>query len=498
MVDRLIKGNDDMTTDPMELVFSLIGFPAETEWLEFKESNSDPESIGKDISALANSAALLERERAYKVWGVTDSEHHIVGTTFDPHRTKGRGNQNLEIWLKAMLSPNANYSFDRVDHAGKTLIVLTILAAQNHPVTFNGSAYVRIGSSTTLLKGGSSRESELWKRLNSADFETAEAGGGYRLEDLTDLLAIDSYYDLLDLRRPSEHSSGMLPLTEQKLIIPQDDGRYSITNLGALLLARRLSSFPGLTKRPLRVLRYAPRSNTEIIDDRTFDTGYALSLSATEDYLSSLIPAREVTVGAFRRIEHAIPLRAVRELLINSVIHQDLTDTHEGPLVAVHDDRITFSNPGIPLIPIDRLLNAQPRTRNVRLVNLLRQMDLCEEAGTGWDIVIEACELQHLRSPRVSWQNPSGTSVTLFSESAYPRMTKSERFEATYWHACLRYAINDSMSNQTLRERFGLGDEPKDRVAMSRLIRECCSQELIKEEDASVGPKERRYIPGWA
>lgn len=35
--------------DGMELIYSLIGYPDETEWLEFKESNSDPVRTGRDI-----------------------------------------------------------------------------------------------------------------------------------------------------------------------------------------------------------------------------------------------------------------------------------------------------------------------------------------------------------------------------------------------------------------------------------------------------------------
>lgn len=51
------------------------------------------------------------------------------------------------------------------------------------------------------------------------------------------------------------------------------------------------------------------------------------------------------------------------------------------------------------------------------------------------------------------------------------------------------------MSNQSLRERFGLSDEKKNTVAMSRLIRGCLEEALIKEEDEDAGAKYRRYIP---
>ena len=59
----------------MELIYSLVGYPCETEWLEFKEDNKDPLRIGEDISALANAAAFHGREFAYKIWGVKDTTH---------------------------------------------------------------------------------------------------------------------------------------------------------------------------------------------------------------------------------------------------------------------------------------------------------------------------------------------------------------------------------------------------------------------------------------
>ena len=77
-------------------------------------------------------------------------------------------------------------------------------------------------------------------------------------------------------------------------------------------------------------------------------------------------------------------------------------------------------------------------------------------------------------------------------------MTKAERMDAVYWHACFMYARDDPMGNQSLRTRFGLDESKTSSVAMSRLIRECCDAGLIKEEDPADGPKNRRYLPAWA
>lgn len=66
------------------LVQELRKLPNETEWVEFKHNNAEPEQLGEYLSALANSAALLGKVNAYLVWGVDNETHDIVGTTFKP------------------------------------------------------------------------------------------------------------------------------------------------------------------------------------------------------------------------------------------------------------------------------------------------------------------------------------------------------------------------------------------------------------------------------
>ncbi len=70
------------------LLVSLTQLPRETEWLEFKVNDSEPEEIGEYLSALANSAALHQKDAAYIVWGVENGTHRVVGTSFKPRNAK--------------------------------------------------------------------------------------------------------------------------------------------------------------------------------------------------------------------------------------------------------------------------------------------------------------------------------------------------------------------------------------------------------------------------
>jgi predicted HTH transcriptional regulator len=485
------------TQETMELIYSLAGFPNETEWIEFKESNSEPTRIARDISALANSAAYLGKEYAYKIWGLDDETHRLVGTGFRYLKAYGKGSQALSIWLRNALSRNANYEFLSCDFNSMHFEVLRIRAASMQPVFYDKDAYIREGSSSCRLEPGSAKEAELWRRLQREGYELRVALEDLTEHDVAEHLDLDVYYHLLRLRRPHEMADMLRPLVEQRLIKQQDNGRYAITNLGALLVGKRLSSFLGLSRRVLRVVRHEGRGNFKILEDRHFDCGYALALPEAQEFIMSSIPSSEVLDGAFRRIEYSYPEAAVRELLSNVVMHQDLSDTTAGPTVGIYENRIEFSNPGIPLVPIERLLNARPRTRNPLLVDIMRQMDLCEEDGTGWDIAVDACESANLPAPQAECDEDLGTKVTLFCGRAFQRMTKAERMNAVYWHACLLYAQGESMSNQTLRERFGLDGSRKNVVAVSRLIRECVDRELVREEDEDASDKFRRYIPYW-
>ena len=86
------------------LLQELIKLPKETEWVEFKQNNADPQSMGEYISALANSAALLGKQSAYLVWGVDNATHTVTGTNFTPSNTRHK-QQELESWLLQKITP---------------------------------------------------------------------------------------------------------------------------------------------------------------------------------------------------------------------------------------------------------------------------------------------------------------------------------------------------------------------------------------------------------
>lgn len=63
------RGPSVTPTQLSALLVELLSLPNETEWVEWKHNNDNPEMIAERLSALANSAALHGRDFGYMVWG---------------------------------------------------------------------------------------------------------------------------------------------------------------------------------------------------------------------------------------------------------------------------------------------------------------------------------------------------------------------------------------------------------------------------------------------
>lgn len=66
---------------------------------------------------------------------------------------------------------------------------------------------------------------------------------------------------------------------------------------------------------------------------------------------------------ATRKSIISFPEIAIRELLANMTIHQDLQQRGTNPMVEVFKNRIEFSNAGAPLVAIERIVDSVPVSR---------------------------------------------------------------------------------------------------------------------------------------
>lgn len=476
------------------LVRELTRLPAETGWVEFKVNNVDPDMIGKTISALSNSAALEDQDKAYLVWGVEDESHAIVGTVFNPATAK-KGNENLEAWLVRCLAPRLDISFHALKIDGRDVVVLEIPAAKLQPTRFDGREWVRVGSTIHPLGDHGAKEAELWRQFDRRPFETMVALADCSVERVVSLLDYTAYFEGLDIPVPAERAAILAKLEEDRLIVPNEAGHHDITNLGAMLYARRLSDFPALARKAVRVVVYHDRTRIRTVREQEGGRGYAAGFAGLMEWIDGQLPRNEVIGQALRKDMPLYPELAVRELVANALIHQDFGIDGTGPMVEIFDGRIEITNPGAPLVDVARLLDHAPRSRNEALARFMRRIGICEERGSGVDKVVFETEYHQMPAP--IWEQQDGAfRVTLFAPKALRQMDRQEKIHACYLHACLRYVNREPVNNTSLRERFGV--EAGNAAIVSRIIKDALEAGVIKPLEEGQAKKAARYLPWWA
>ena len=487
--------NTDRKTEYLiGIVHELRKLPAETEWAEFKHNQADPEEIGEYLSALANSAAMLGKVNAYMAWGVDNETHDIIGTTFNPTAAKV-GNEELESWLLRLLDPKINFRFHALEINTKAVVLLEIGVAFPHPVRFKNQEFIRVGSYKKKLKNYPEKERALWRVFDQISFERCIAAEHISSENVLKFLDYPAYFDLLELPLPDGRAAILDALSKDDLINACDAGEWNITNLGAILFAKKLDDFSDLRRKAIRVIQYKGRGRVETLREQVGVKGYANGFEGLIQFIMTLVPTNEVFEQALRRTVPMFPLLAVRELVANALIHQDLFASGAGPMVEIFDDRMEITNPGEPLVDTQRFVDSPPKSRNEALASLMRRFRICEERGSGIDKVIDQVEFFQLPAPY--FEVPKGyMRVVLFAHKPLSKMDRADRIRACYLHACLKWVMRDYLTNASLRNRFGV--EEKNKAAVSRYIREAVEDGVIKLFDESASKKMMKYVPFWA
>ncbi|HEC11675.1 MAG TPA: transcriptional regulator, partial [Acidiferrobacteraceae bacterium] len=314
-------------------------------------------------------------------------------------------------------------------------------------------------------------------------------------ENVLKLLDYPSYFDLLGLNLPENRDGIIECLAADDLINRNETGRWDITNLGAILFAKRLSDFKHLKRKSVRVILYKGNSRVETIREKEGSRGYACGYAGLIDFINNQLPTNEVIGKALRKSVAMYPEIAVRELVANALIHQDFFMTGTGPMIEIFDNYMEITNPGTPLVETERFLDSPPRSRNESLASFMRRIGVCEERGTGVDKVVFQTEVYQLPAP-VFEVASDHTRAVLFAHRPLKKMDKEDRIRACYLHACLRYVNRDYMTNASLRDRFAI--DSRNSAVASRIIRDTVDAGFIRIFDPGANRKYFKYVPWWA
>jgi len=454
--------------------------PRETPHLEFKEAKSqfDSTKLYRYCVAIANEGG------GCLVLGVTNtSPRSVVGTN---------AFQDVEAAAdKAFSKLRFRVDAEAVAHPDGRVVVFKI------PPRPRGTAYQHEGA--YLMRSGESLVPMTEDRLRAIfdegkpDWLSGVAVEDCDAEDVVRLLDTQSYFDLIKLPYPATRDGVIERFLGEKLIEASGDS-YSITRLGAILFAKRIDEIEAVASKAARVIVYEGTGKLKTKLDQIGNKGYAVGFEGLVDYVLAQVPSNEVIEKALREEVKMFPTIAIRELVANALVHQDFSETGSSVRIELYMDRMEITNPGTPDLSPDRFID-EYRSRNEQLANLMRRFGICEEKGSGVDKVVNAAEVYQLPAPdfRVGERH---TTAILFAQKYFGDMDREDRLRACYQHACLRYVMNEKMTNQSLRERFKLPERKS--ATVSQIISDAVNAGRIKPDAVSTSRKFAKYVPFWA
>jgi ATP-dependent DNA helicase RecG len=479
--------------NPSKLLESLCALPRETGWVEFKENRFNEDSVGKYVSSLANSAMFEGKDAAYLVFGVRDEGHSVVGTTVDL-LGETVGAESFIFWLNKQLEPRISITVESFDYNGKRVEILCIDPGYMQPVKFKQVPYIRIGSNQQPLSKYPERERALWQITSRYSFETSSLADRMTFDEISENF---SYKSLLE--KVGQFADTNVTAKDRLIglgLIKDDlQGRFEIASLLAIACARDFNHFPSLENKGTRVVTYKGKDKLDAADDQEGRRGHLTTFQTLLQYVMDRIPSSEQMLHGVRTKVYSIPEKSIREFLANALVHQDFTEMGSRPMVEVFKDKVRITNPGSPLVSVDRFIDTPSKTRNPKFAKLMRDAGFCEERGSGVDRAIREIEKASLPPPLIESIEGS-TVVTVFMPRRFADMTPDERVRACFQHACLGYERGEPMSNSSLRERFGLSQKQYPQV--SNVIRDAMEASRIRPLNEDQGNRNARYVPFYA
>jgi ATP-dependent DNA helicase RecG len=418
----------------------------ETEWLEFKTSHLDAQHLGEYLSALANSACVHGKPRGYLIFGVENKRREVVGTTFNPQREKGKGNQDLLLWLTKGLQPNAGFECHEFETEERRLVLFEVIPALDRPVKFYDKAWIRIGSSKTLLADHPEKERIIWQRrvdwsgqvcerASPADLDTEaiqKARQEYKVKFPAKATEVDTWDDITFFNKIG------LAIKE------------SITN-GTILLLGKPESATLISPAVARITWVIKNEQNQEKDYEHFDPPFILNVNRVLAKIRNLT-IRQLPSGTLFPIEISqYDPWVLREALHNCIAHQDYSLSGRINMVEM-PDQLILTNVG-SFLPgnVENVIKRDAPMevyRNPSLSQAMVNLNMIDTQGGGIKRMFQTQMKRFFPLPDYNLSDPIRVVVTVrgtILNEQYTRMLM-ERTDLDLWAVILLDKIQKGIS----------------------------------------------------
>jgi len=341
--------------------------------LEFKRDASSPVPLMKSLVAFANgSGGIL-------LIGVEDQSRHILGAP-EPTRLEGQ----LASWIVDRIEPRLVPEILIVPWRNKNLVLVEVFPSplRPHYLKAEGEAngvYVRIGS--TNRRADPAQVAELKRQVLGRSFDE-DPLPEWNSEDLDFQAASESFAAKRKLAAGDLKTLNLLVRYQNRLV----------PTIGGMLLfgKERLLVFPDAR---IRAAVFAGQNRTQILDTQEITSYLPTAVEEVIAFVQRNTRRSILVAGIRNEGVPEIPLIALREAVINAVVHADYGQ-HGSPLrVAVFSDRLEIENPGglPPGLTLDEVRQGASKLRNRVIGRVFHELGLIEQWGSGIQRMTKAC-----------------------------------------------------------------------------------------------------------
>jgi len=139
------------------------------------------------------------------------------------------------------------------------------------------------------------------------------------------------------------------------------------------------------------------------IDRKTYDGNILDQVELAYEFVLRHINQSAVTEGVYTKTRWQYPVKAIREVIRNAVIHRDYSLTGKDIKIAVYDDMIEVTSPGrlLPSVDFDNMDVRQSEIRNKVLAPFFKHLGLIDQWGNGLKLISE--ELKKFPDIKLNW-----------------------------------------------------------------------------------------------
>jgi ATP-dependent DNA helicase RecG len=433
--------------------------------LEFKRDLSSPDGILKCLVAFANTAGGIA------VIGVEDGSKRVRGVP-DVLRSE----EKLANLIADSIRPRLIPEIEVVPWRKLHVLTVQVYPSNTRPHYLerlgpDDGVFIRVGSTNRRAE---ELQIEELRHLNWRIVFDEQAIPGLKSE-------------AIDFRAASELFAPYRQLNSQAWntlrIVTEHQGRPVPTIGGLLLFGKdRFDRFPDAW---IQAGRFAGTNRARLLDSVEIRS---LLPRAAEDAIAFAHKhlTRESTIEGIRREERwSVPLVAIREGIMNAIVHADYAQQGAPIRLSIFDDRIEIENPGLlPFgLTIENIMKGVSKLRNRVIGRVFHELRLIEHWGSGIQRMTVACEEAGLEAPRLE-EIGIHFRVTISSERVrQPHTDETDRRILAFF--------SDGLARSTAAVATHIG--LSQRATLTRL-KSIASRGLLVEIGTGPHDPKRQYI----